>query len=121
MENTEEKTVNENPGTANPQDDKVIGILSYLGILWIVAYILYGNKKSDYNLFHVRQGLGLFIISIAAYIIGYVPFIGWLIYYVVAIFVLVCAIMGIIAAANGTKKEVPLIGKTINDMLQNIK
>ena len=120
MENTQ-GTANQNPVTPNAQDDKVIGVLSYLGILWIVAYILYGSKKTEYNLFHVRQGLGLFIMWIITYIVGFIPFVGWILYLVLAIFLFICAIMGIISAAGGTQKPSPVVGKLIADSLKNFK
>jgi len=125
MENTEEKTVNENTGAANPQDDKLIGILSYLGILWVVAYILYGSKKTEYNLFHVKQGLGLLIAYLATWIVAFVvamilPLLS-LLFSLVYILLLVLLIIGIINAANGTKKPLPIIGGMSENMLKNFK
>ena len=128
MENTEEKTVNETTGAANPNDDKLIGILSYLGILWIVAYILYGNKKSEFNLYHLKQGLGLIIIMvglwIASFIIAYIPIINiiWGILMIFAyILFLVLIILGIINAVNGQQKPLILIGKLSENILKNLK
>jgi len=129
MENTEEKTANENTGATNQQDDKLIGVLSYLGILWVVAYILYGNKKTEYNHYHVKEGLGLLIFIVAIYvlsfIIGYIPIINliWGILMIfVYIFYLVLIIIGIINAVNGAQKPLPLIGKLITEkFLKNFK
>ena len=120
MENNEEKTVNANTGVANPEDDKLIGILSYLGLLWIVAFILYGNKKTEYNKFHVKEGLGLFIFIVAIFILNFImlriPFINilWAILIIfIYIFYLVLIVIGIINAANGAQKPLPLVGKLI--------
>ena len=121
----EENNENTQTTASNENDDKVIGILSYLGILWIIAYIMYGNKKSENNLFHIRQGLGLFIAWIAMYIVGYImayiPIIGWLVMLALWIFLLVIAIMGIINAAKGEQKYLPLIGKIAESNLSGIK
>ncbi len=127
MENTQ-NTGTENTGIPNAQDDKLIGILSYLGILWIVAYILYGSKKTEYNLFHVKQGLGLIIvwlgIWIIAFIAAFIPVVGMIIGFIM-IFVylglLVVMILGIINAANGVQKELPLVGKLTAALLTNFK
>jgi uncharacterized membrane protein len=127
MENTE-NTGTQNTLTPNAQDDKLIGILSYLGLLWIVAYILYGSKKTEYNLFHVKQGLGLIIVWVGLWIVGFVlafvPVLG-LIIGIVMIFVylalLVLCILGIINAANGVQKELPLVGKLTASLLTNFK
>lgn len=127
MENTE-NTGTQNTVTPNAQDDKLIGILSYLGLLWIVAYILYGSKKTEYNLFHVKQGLGLIIVWvglwIVAFVLAFVPVLGMIIG-IVMIFVylalLVLMILGIINAANGVQKELPLVGKLTASLLTNFK
>jgi uncharacterized membrane protein len=121
MENIDEKNQNNPTEGDSANDDKVIGILSYLGILWIVAYIIYNNKKSEYNIFHLRQGLGLLIIGIADMIVYAIPFIGWIIGFVVFIVIIVFMIMGIMAAANGEQKELPLIGKFISENLKSFK
>jgi uncharacterized membrane protein len=122
MENTGQTT----PTAPSAQDDKLIGILSYL--FWPVAYILYMSKKSEYNLFHVKQGLaliiawvGLFIIS---YIFAFIPILGF-IWAILAIFIYlffgIVAIIGIINAANGQQKPLILIGKLADALLKNLK
>ena len=125
MENNEEKTVNENTGATDPNDDKLIAILSYFGILWIVSYILYGNKKSEFNAFHLRQGLGMIILYIVAmilaFILAFIPYLGALLVFVLYIGLLVLWIMGLIGAIQGTQKPLPLIGSQIQDMLKGIK
>jgi len=113
----EEQVQNPSP-EANSSDSKAIGILSYLGLLWIIAYILYGNNKTEYNIFHLRQGLGLFIIGIINYIIGYLPFIGWISFFI-WIVILIFMIMGVINAANGQQKELPIVGEFISENLKN--
>ncbi|RLD80807.1 MAG: hypothetical protein DRJ10_06955 [Bacteroidetes bacterium] len=120
MENMDEQNENTATGGDSANDDKLIGILSYFGILWIVAYILYGKKKSEYNVFHLRQGLGIFILLIANMIIGRIPFIGWLSIFI-WIAIMVFAIMGIIGAAKGEQKELPLIGGFISENLKSFK
>ncbi len=120
MENLDEQNVENTTGGDSANDDKLIGILSYLGILWVVAYILYGKKKSEYNLFHLRQGLGIFILLIINTIIGRIPVIGWLSIFI-GIAILVFAIMGIIGAAKGEQKELPLIGGFIKENLKTFK
>jgi len=121
----EENNENIQNQTSNENDDKVIAILSYLGILWVIAYVMYGNKKSENNLFHLRQGLGLFIVLIALYILGhilgYIPIIGALIMLVLWIGYLIIAIMGVINAAKGVQKYLPLFGKIAESNLTSIK
>lgn len=108
-----------NQTNAANKDDKAIAIFSYLWILWIAAYILYEKKKSEFNLFHLRQGLGLFIIWIINVILSsFIPAsISLVIYLAIAVF----EIIGIISAIKGEQKELPLIGKFINNNLKNFK
>jgi hypothetical protein len=57
MENNEEKTVNENTGVANAQDDDKL--IHNIELSWpfmdCMRIILYGNKKSEYNAFHCED------------------------------------------------------------------
>jgi uncharacterized membrane protein len=114
--------------TPNPLDDKLIGILSYLGILWIVAYILYGSKKTEYNLFHVKQGLVLIITWVAlwivSFILAFIPIINiiWgIVAMILYLVIFVVAIIGIINAANGQMKPLIVIGKFADTLLKNFK
>jgi uncharacterized membrane protein len=127
MENTG-GNVNQVPEGPNPMDDKLIGILSYLGILWIVAYILYGSKKTEYNHFHVKQGLGLLISYVGVWIIGmivaFIPVLGFILVillYFVYLFLFIVMIIGIINAANGEKKPLILVSKVTDSLLKNFK
>ncbi len=117
----------ENKENSN-QDDKVIGILSYLGILWIVAYIMYGNKKTEYNAFHVKEGLGVLIAFVAVVILVNIlyliklSFIGWILNLVGYPLIGVLCIIGIINAVNGEMKPLPVISELLTQkVLKNFK
>lgn len=101
-------------------EDKTTAIVSYLTLIgFIVAVVLHNQKKTILGAFHLRQSLGLMITAIAAMmalsIVGFIPFIGWLISIIGSIAVwgggLVLWIMGLIAAANGECKPVPVLGE----------
>ena len=95
-------------------DSKVTSILSYLGVLWLVAY--FAGTKDDKSLYHLKQGFGLFVIEIiflilieilslisgeAANVISYV-----------GIVFLVLTIIGIINALKSGQKPLPIIGNS---------
>ena len=82
--------------------NKVFAILSYIGILWIIG--LLADKESEFTKFHVNQGIWLFIISVVGAII---PCLGWIVDVVMFVFM----IMGIIYAAKGETKTLPLFYK----------
>ncbi|MBE5785501.1 MAG: hypothetical protein E7330_06830 [Clostridiales bacterium] len=100
----------ENNGT-----NKVMGILSYIWILWIVP--LFAAKDSQFARFHANQGLLLWIVSVVMGIIGivlgFIPVVGTVIKiigWIVNVATLVLAIIGIINAVKGEMKPLPLIG-----------
>ena len=96
------------PNPADVEKNKVMAILAY--ILFFVP--LLAAKDSPFAMYHANQGLLLFLMSVSVNIIGYlVPIIGWFIVLPVGgIAVLVFMILGIINAANGQMKPLPLIG-----------
>lgn len=101
------------------QDNKTMAILAY--ILFFIPLITGDAKKSPFVKFHTNQGTVLWIACIAlnvvltilSFILALVGvgIIASLLSYAVSACVLVFAILGIIAANKGEKKELPLIGK----------
>lgn len=112
---------------ADIDQNKVMALLAYLGILFLVP--LLAAPKSPFAKFHTNQGLNLFLVtlgaSIAFFIVsiiaGFIPFVGIIISCLggLALFGgwIAFAIMGIINAANGQAKKLPVIG----DMFTLIK
>lgn len=101
------------------RDNKAMAILSYIGILVLVP--LLAAKDSPYARFHTNQGLVLFIgeaiLSIILGIVQALALRSLLIFTVLSVIVsllwipfAVWAIMGIVHAAQGQAKELPLIG-----------
>jgi uncharacterized membrane protein len=111
-------------GVADPQDvaaNKGMAILSY--ILFFVPLIAGAHKTSPFVRFHVNQGTALFIVnliySVALTIIlsalaFAIPWQLWSVYSLVSnllrLVPFALVILGIINAANGTLKQLPVIG-----------
>ena len=91
------------------EDNKVYGVLAYIGILFLVP--LLAAPKSKFAKFHANQGLVLFLAEVALGVVAIVPIIGWLVWFFGSIAALVLAIMGIINALNGEMKKLPVIGE----------
>ncbi|MBR3471227.1 MAG: zinc ribbon domain-containing protein [Prevotella sp.] len=107
----------------DPQDisqNKVMAVLAYFGILVLIP--IFAAKESKFARFHSNQGLILLILGIALsiissflstilfsisyklmWIMGIISFAIWVI---IAVFF----ILGVINAAKGRAKELPLIG-----------
>lgn len=102
-----------NPPQAN--QDKTVAIVCYITLIgWIIALVLHSNKKTSLGAYHLRQTLGLMLLAIASFILGFplamIPVLGWLIGLVLNIGLLVFWIMGLISAANGEEKPMPIVG-----------
>ncbi len=125
---------------ADIQNNKGMAILAYIGVLVLVP--IFGAKGSAYAQYHAKQGTTLWVIYLAyliatntinailglifkpTYLLGIVvpnPVVGIVsaVFGLGSVFFLVLAIMGIINACKGEKKELPLIGKI--DILGMIK
>ncbi len=102
------------------EQNKVMGVLAYLGILVLIPIL--AAKESKFARFHANQGL---ILCIAAILYGVaysvltsiILAISWRLYFLVSIlgfvgivFAVLCVI-GIINVVNGQAKELPVIGK----------
>lgn len=90
------------------ENDKIMGILAYIGILVVVPLFAGGNSK--FVKYHANQGLVLFIAMVLTNILWVFPFLGWVAAPAVGFLLLVLAIMGIINVVNNEMKPLPLIG-----------
>lgn len=93
---------------ADADANKLMAILAYLGILVLIP--LFAAKDSKFARFHTNQGLILFICSVVIFCIGKIPGLG-AIAWILDVAVVILAIIGIINAAKGNAKELPLLGK----------
>lgn len=109
------------PVQTDAQQNKVMGILAYLS--WLVLVPLLAAKESPFARYHTNQGLALAIVEIAwwilsailtaiagaSYSLGLIAIVG-VISWILGIIFLVFSIIGIVNAAKGEMKPLPLIG-----------
>lgn len=106
---------------SNSSNAQLIAIVSYLTLIgWIIAFVLYQNDKSELAIFHIRQTLGIYLIGIVGVLFFWIPLIGWILSIILPIFIFVLWIVGLINAAQGETKPVPLVGDFIQDLFKNI-
>ena len=98
------------PNPADVADNKAMGILAYIGILVLIP--IFAAKNSPFSRFHANEGLILLIVEIISSILGRI-FAGFLpvtiILSLLNVALLVYSILGIINAAQGTTKYLPLL------------
>ena len=100
-------------------NDKVYGVLAYIGILFLVPLLA---GKSEFSRYHANQGLVLFIadivlgivIGISAGVLSLLGIVGvvlgGILSGVLGLCIFILMIMGIVHAANGEMKPLPIIG-----------
>lgn len=99
-------------------DNKTLSIVSYITFIgWLISYFS-GKDTADDNLkYHLKQSLGLVIFTLLLSIVlnVLVRVTHLTILQIVGLLPLVLIIIGIINAANGVKKPLPIIGKMFED------
>jgi|SRR3989344_3979678 len=96
-----------------PSNNVVMAVLSYLGILIIIPFLT-DAKKDPFVKFHMKQGLVLIIIwvivGIAHSMFWRIPFFSFFAGSLLNLGAVVLMVIGIINAAGGKMKELPLVG-----------
>jgi uncharacterized membrane protein len=99
-------------------DGRTTAWVSYLTFIgWIIAFINHSNAlvKSSLATFHLRQSFGLMILGVALFFVRiamlFVPFIGFLLW-IVNLGVIVLWVIGLVNAANGEEKPIPVLGES---------
>jgi len=101
-------------------EGKNMAIISYITIIGtVVAFIMNNDKKNSFASFHIRQMIGLFLLSIVVSLIirfanlgvsgsflNLIPFVLW--------------IIGFIGAIQGQEKKVPVLGDMFQDWFKGI-
>ena len=89
------------------REGKFFAVISYISFLCIITLVL--KKDNKFALYHARQGLVLFVMEVAAFILSIIPLLGFLIgVFGYALFLLV-SIWGIMQAALGIYCRIPLV------------
>lgn len=90
--------------TPGSENSKILAGIGY--IIWVVALVallIDPYKDESFVKVHAIQALGLWVIVV---VVGWIPFVGWLISLVVLVF----AIIGAINAFQGRYYEIPVLG-----------
>ena len=99
------------------EEAKLFSILTYpLFIVGLIWYIIDDDlQKRTFAKYHFKQSLILalayIVVSIAAGILWFIPYLGLTLSRLAGLAYLILAIIGLINAANGEKKQLPFIGR----------
>ncbi len=101
-------------------DPKTRGIVAYITIIgWIIALVT-NSPKDEQTSFHLRQMLGLIILSIASSILAIIPILGWIIFPVGTLAAFVFWVIGLISALEGSRKPVPFVGEYFQEWFKGL-
>lgn len=93
-------------GQSSVEQHKIFAIIGYIvPILFFIPMLSSEGKQNKFAMFHANQQLVLLLAWL----------IGWMLMFLkigffIDIFALICAILGIVSAAEETTKPLPLIG-----------
>ena len=102
------------------EKNKVFAILAYIGILFVVP--LLAARESKFAMYHTNQGLVLFLVAvisgialtIISVILHFIPVLGWMVSGLAStalwVGIIVLMVLGILTAAKGECKPLPVIG-----------
>lgn len=99
--------------SSDVEKNKALAIVGYIIPILFFVPLVSDAKNSPYAKFHANQQLNLllfWVIGYAASAILMVVLIGFLLYFLVMIGGIIFMIMGIINAAKGEMKPLPMIG-----------
>jgi uncharacterized membrane protein len=101
-------------------DDKIFLFLAYFGLLSLVPFLMFRDKRADpqkeYVYWHARQGLALTLVAACVWVVlmigMIIPFVNFLVGIVICcwwVFIIVMMIMGWVKAFGGEKWNMPVI------------
>jgi len=98
----------DNNTTSQHQHSKNTGmaILAYLGPLIVIPFLT-DAKNDPFVKFHLKQALPLLVFEVVGSFIFWFPVVGWALW----VLSVVLLVKGVMNAANGVEKELPIIGK----------
>ena len=117
----ETKPLNAEENKSSSYDPKTIAIIAYLTIIGlIIAFLLNNDKKQEFSSYHIRQSMGLALCSVALFIVGMIPVLGWIVSFLGSIFLLLLWVLGLLNAINNEIKPVPVLGEYFEEWFKNI-
>ncbi|WP_372745890.1 DUF4870 domain-containing protein [Lutibacter sp.] len=102
------------------KEGKTMAIISY--ITWIgtlIAYFMNNEKRNSFASFHIRQAIGISLFSLVNSVF-LLKYIGFYAAGFISLGLLILLIIGLIGAAQGEQKKIPLFGDLFQDWFKGI-
>ena len=97
--------------TSTGLEENIAGLLCYV-LGWISGLVFFLiEKENKFVRFHAMQSIIVFgTLCVAGIILGWIPFIGWLIKWLISVLALVLWIVLMVKAYQGQKYKLPWAG-----------
>ena len=112
QEPTKPAEVSQTPGKSSTGlEVNVAGLLCYV-LGWVTGIVfLVLEKQSEFVRFHAVQAIAAFgILTIAQIVLGFIPFIGWILSWIVWVITVIVWIIMMIKAYQGQRYKLPIAG-----------
>lgn len=101
-------------------EGKTIAIIAYITIFGtIIAYLMNSSKKNYFASFHIRQMIGLFLLSMVNKYIVY-DFLGSTAGWLFGVLLFALWLIGFFGAIKGEEKKVPFLGEYFQNWFHGI-
>ena len=94
-------------------------LATFLSIVGFVLALIV-KRDDDYVMYYAKQSLMIFIIMVIANVALIVPLLGFVVWAILYLASVVLWLISWIYALSGTKKPVPLVGKTAENWFKNL-
>ena len=100
-------------------DDKTKSIVAHITLIgWVIALVMNQSDKGENTSFYLRQMLGLFVLSLAGWLLGVLTI--SILSTIVGIGVLVLWVLSLLGALSGQKTLTPVVGQMFQDWFKSI-
>ncbi len=97
------------------QEGKFFAVISYISFLCIVSLVL--KKDNKFAVYHAKQGLVLFVIEVACFILSIIPLLGaFLRIFGTVIFILV-SLWSILQVLMGNSHRIPVVSEIADNVV----
>jgi len=89
------------------QEGKFFAVISYISFFCILSMLL--KKENKFALFHAKQGLALFVLEVACFMLSIIPILNWFMQSFGSVLFVLVSLWGVIQALRGKMCRIPLI------------
>ena len=94
---------------------KLYAVLAYLGFLCIIPLVV--KKRDPFVLFHIKQGLVIFIAAVVSFVVSIIPGIGHILGLAGLSVCVICALFGIFQSLRGTRVAIPFVARLADKLV----